>query len=128
MVSAMKLFPLTAQSKFPPQVDRGWYYFFVTLLNQFYWVSGAVLGTLLGALLSFDMRGLEFVLTAMFVVIFLEQCLHEKQHITAIIGITATAACRLCFGESTFIVPAMLVILALLTLLRHPITKAGDWS
>ena len=121
-------FSINCSAKVPAQVDRGWYYFFVTLLNQFYWISGAVLGTLLGALLSFDMRGLEFVLTAMFVVIFLEQCLHEKQHITAIIGITATAACRLCFGESAFIVPAMLVILTLLTLLRHPITKAGDWS
>ena len=121
-------FSINCSTSLPSGIDRGWYYFFVTLLNQFYWVSGSVIGNLLGNLLTFDMRGLDFVLTAMFVVIFLEQYLHDRQHLTAIIGIAATVVSRLVFGPSAFIIPAMLIILALLTLLRQPITKAGEWS
>ena len=121
-------FSINCSTFMPSGIDRGWYYFFVTLLNQFYWVSRSVIGNLLGNLLTFDMRGLDFVLTAMFVVIFLEQYLHDRQHLTAIIGIAATVVSRLVFGPSAFIIPAMLIILALLTLLRQPITKAGEWS
>lgn len=121
-------FSINCSASLPSGIDRGWYYFFVTLLNQLYWVSGAVIGNLLGNLLTFDMRGLDFVLTAMFVVIFLEQYLHDRQHLTAIIGIAVTVVSRLVFGPSAFIIPAMLIILALLTLLRQPITKAGEWS
>ena len=121
-------FSINCSTFLPSGIDRGWYYFFVTLLNQFYWVSRSVIGNLLGNLLTFDMRGLDFVLTAMFVVIFLEQYLHDRQHLTAIIGIAATVVSRLVFGPSAFIIPAMLIILALLTLLRQPITKAGEWS
>lgn len=121
-------FSINCSTSLPSGIDRGWYYFFVTLLNQLYWVSGSVIGNLLGNLLTFDMRGLDFVLTAMFVVIFLEQYLHDRQHLTAIIGIAATVVSRLVFGPSAFIIPAMLIILALLTLLRQPITKAGEWS
>lgn len=121
-------FSINCSTSLPSGIDRGWYYFFVTLLNQLYWVSGSVIGNLLGNLLTFDMRGLDFVLPAMFVVIFLEQYLHDRQHLTAIIGIAATVVSRLVFGPSAFIIPAMLIILALLTLLRQPITKAGEWS
>ena len=63
----------------PPEgIDPGWFMFFVTLFNQIYWVTGAALGGLLGSLISFDTEGLEFVMTAMFVVIFLEQWLKER--------------------------------------------------
>ena len=66
----------------PPEgIDPGWFMFFVTLFNQIYWVTGAALGGLLGSLISFDTEGLEFVMTAMFVVIFLEQWLKEENMI-----------------------------------------------
>ena len=60
--------------------------FFVALLNQFYWVMGATIGGILGSVIRFDIKGIEFVMTAMFVVIFLEQLLKEKKHYSAIIG------------------------------------------
>ena len=114
----------TAQS--PPDVDRGWFMFFVTLLNQIYWVSGATLGGLFGSLIPFNTEGLEFVLTAMFVVIFLDQWLKEEKHTSAILGLALSLLCLLVFGSDGFIIPSMIAILAVLTLLRKPIEKGGE--
>ena len=74
-------FSINYTSKIPEDVDKGWFMFFVTLLNHFYWFSGATIGGLVGSLLKFDTSGISFVMTAMFVVIFLEQWLKEKNHI-----------------------------------------------
>ena len=119
-------FSINYTAEIPPDVDRGWFMFFVTLLNHFYWFSGATIGGLVGSLLSFDTEGLDFVMTAMFVVIFLEQWLKEKTHYTAWIGLAASVACLLGFGADSFLVPTMIVILCLLTLFRRPIEKAGE--
>ncbi len=118
-------FSINYTAEIPEDVDRGWFMFFVTLLNQFYWVSSATVGGLIGSLLHFDTTGLEFVMTAMFVVIFLEQWLKEKKHITALIGLVSAVACRLGFGADNFMIPTMLCIVAGLTLLQKPIEKAG---
>ena len=74
-------FSINYTAKIPEDVDKGWFMFFVTLLNHFYWFSGATIGGLVGSLLKFDTSGISFVMTAMFVVIFLEQWLKEKNHI-----------------------------------------------
>lgn len=119
-------FSINCSVEIPEGVDKGWFMFFVSLLNQSYWVTGALLGGILGNFIPFPTEGLDFVMTAMFVVIFLEQWLKEKQHITALIGVLASAACLLVFGADGFLIPAMVCILAFLTLLRKPIEKAGD--
>lgn len=62
----------------PAGVDRGWFMFFVTLLDQFYWVAGATLGGLCGSLITFNTKGLDFVMTALFAVIFLDRLMSEK--------------------------------------------------
>ena len=102
----------------PPDVDPGWFMFFVTLLNHFYWWLGATLGGLLGSLELFDTQGVDFAMTALFVVIFLEQWLSQKQHLPALAGVAASAVCLMALGPDNFILPAMASILLLLTLLR----------
>ena len=119
-------FSINCSTEVPGGIDRGWFYFFVTLLNQLYWVSAATLGGLLGSLITFDTMGLDFVMTAMFVVIFLEQWLKEKQHLSSLIGVGASVLCLMIFGKDSFLVPAMIVILCMLTLCRKPIEKAGE--
>ena len=119
-------FSINCSTDVPQGIDPGWFYFFVTLLNQCYWVSAATIGGLLGSLITFDTMGLDFVMTAMFVVIFLEQWLKEKQHYSSLIGLGASLMCLLFFGRDSFLVPAMIVILCMLTLFRKPIEKAGD--
>ena len=100
--------------------------FFVTLLNQLYWVSGATLGGIFGSLIQFNTEGLEFVMVAMFVVIFLEQFLKEKRHESAYVGLGLSLLCLVAFGRENFIIPAMLAILGVLTLLRRPLEKGGE--
>ena len=103
----------------PAGVDRGWFMFFVTVLNQLYWVAGCTLGGVFGALLDVQTEGLSFAMTALFVVIFLDQWLKEKNHAMAVAGIALSALMLLVFGPDNFIIPAMLAILAAATVLRE---------
>ena len=119
-------FSINYSAAIPEGVDRGWFMFFVTLLNHFYWFSGAALGGIAGSLISFNLEGLDFVMTAMFVVIFLEQWLKEKRHNTALIGLAVSVVCLSVFGADSFLLPTMGCILCVLTAFRKPIERAGD--
>lgn len=116
-------FSINYTAQIPDGVDKGWFMFFVTILNHMYWFVGATLGGLFGSVLSFNTNGLEFVMTAMFVVIFLEQWLKDKNHTNSIIGIAASVVCLVIFRADKFIIPSMLLILVLLTLFQK---KGGE--
>ena len=118
-------FSINYTADIPEDVDRGWFMFFVTLLNHFYWFFGATLGGIFGSLIHFNTEGLDFVMTAMFVVIFLEQWLKEKKHTSAFVGIGISVLCLLAFGADNFIIPSMFAMLGVLTLLRGTIEKEG---
>ncbi len=92
--------------------------FFVTLLNQAYWVSGATLGALLGYVIQFDAKGIEFVMTALFVVMFLNQWEEGKGRRSALTGLGCSFLCLLVFGSGRFILPAMALIILCFTLRR----------
>lgn len=120
-------FSINCTAEISEDCDRGWFYFFVTLLNQLYWVGGATLGGLLGNLITFDTKGLDFVMTAMFIVIFLEQWLKEKRHFSEWAGLASSVVCLLIFGRDNFMIPTMICILLLLTAFRKPVErKAGE--
>lgn len=119
-------FSINYTAKIPDGIDRGEFMFFVTLLNQCYWVAGATLGGIFGSLIKFNTEGLEFVMTAMFTVIFLDQWLKEKNHASSLIGLGISALCLAAFGADNFIIPAMAGIFAVLTLLRKPIEKGAE--
>ena len=88
-------FSINCTVTLPPDVDRGWFMFFVTLLNQAYWVLGATLGAILGYLIQFNTRGIEFVMTALFVVMFINQWEEEVDHRSALIGLLCSFLCLL---------------------------------
>ena len=119
-------FSINCTADVPEGVDKGWFYFFVTLLNQAYWVSGAVLGSLAGSFIRVELPGLEFVMTALLVVIFLDNWLKERQHFSSVTGVLSALACLLVFGSGNFIIPAMGVILLVLMIFRKPIERAAD--
>lgn len=119
-------FSVTCSAEPPAGVDRGWFMFFITLLDQSYWVAGTALGVLFGALLHFSLEGLDFVMTAMFVVIFLEQWLKEKNHVSSLLGLGLSLVCLVLFGAEDFILPAMAAILLMLSALRKPLEKGGE--
>lgn len=111
-------FSVNYTAEIPEDVDKGWFMLWVTFLNQFYWVSAATTGGLIGSLLKFDTTGISFVMTAMFVVIFLEQWLKEKNHVSSLVGIAVSVLCLIFFGEDSFMLPTMAAIVLLLTLSR----------
>lgn len=119
-------FSINCTTSVPEGIDRGWFYFFVTLFNHFYWFLGATLGGFFGSLLNFDMEGLEFVMTALLVVIFLENWMKEKNHISSLLGLGLSFLCLLLFGSSNFIIPSMLCILGVLTLLRGTLSRMEE--
>lgn len=116
-------FSINYTAKIPEDVDKGWFMFFVTLLNHLYWVSGSTIGGIVGSMLHFDTSGISFVMTAMFVVIFMEQWLKEKSHASAYIGLGVSALCLALFGPDSFMIPTMILIIALLALFRGRFTK-----
>lgn len=111
-------FSVNYTAEIPEDVDKGWFMLWVTFLNQFYWVSAATTGGLIGSLLKFDTTGISFVMTAMFVVIFLEQWLKEKNHVSSLMGIAVSVLCLIFFGADSFMLPTMAAIVLLLTLSR----------
>ena len=117
-------FSVNCTAKIPEDVDEGWVMFFVTLLNQIYWVGGATLGALLGYVIHFDTTGIEFVMTALFVVMFLNQW-EEKgaDHKAALTGVGASLLCLLVFGGQNFILPAMALIIVCFLLAEK---RGGD--
>ena len=116
-------FSINYTARIPQGIDRSWFMFFVTFLNHIYWVSGALLGCLFGSFIHFNTQGLEFVMTAMFVVIFMEQWLNENSHLSSLIGLGISVGCLIVFGAENFIIPSMLMILGVLTLLRAPLRR-----
>lgn len=119
-------FSINCSAEIPKDVDRGWFMFFVTLLNHFYWFSGATLGGIFGSLLHFNTEGLEFVMTAMFVVIFIEQWRKERRHTSALLGLALPLLCLILFGADNFIIPAMAALLLALTGLRRKLEQGGE--
>ena len=94
------------------------YRFLVSLFNHSYWITGSIIGNLLGAVLPFSTAGIEFSMTALFVASFTEQWLTTKDHIPAVTGLLCTLLSLLIFGRERFLIPAMLLITLVLTMLR----------
>ena len=105
----------------PEGVNPSAYRLLVSALDQLSWITGSFLGAWLGSVLAFDSTGIDFAMTALFTTVFIQQWMDSKQHIPAILGLSATLLCRLLFGRDLFLIPAMLIILGTLTVMRKNI-------
>lgn len=114
-------YSLICNSHLPDFADAHSYYFAVSLLNHLYWIAGCMLGSLAGAILPFSSEGVDFAMTALFVTVFVEQWISDKEHRPALIGLGATLLCLLVFNSDSFLIPAMVLILLSLALLKKPI-------
>lgn len=107
----------------PEGADPDLYRFLLSLFDQCYWVTGSVLGSLLGSVLPFSTEGIVFSMTALFIASFTQQWLTTKEHLPALTGLLGTLACLLIFGAQSFLIPAMLLITLALSLLRPRLDK-----
>lgn len=94
----------------PKDVDKRIYYFCITLFNQWYWIIGSIIGSLIGSTLTINTAGIDFAMTALFVIIFTEQLLSTKDYMPAIIDVGSSLLCLLIFGTSNFLIPSMILI------------------
>ncbi|WP_446424398.1 AzlC family ABC transporter permease [Mailhella sp.] len=108
----------------PENVDRRWYYFFVSLFNECYWVCSTAAGAFFSDGLPFDTRGVEFVLPALFLAIFMNSWQQERQHISSLGGLIITFGCLLAFGTHYFLLASMALIVLFLLLLRRKLQPA----
>lgn len=111
-------YSLLCDGTVPEGCDPRLYRLLVSFFNHCYWVTGSVLGSLLGAMLPFPTTGIEFSMTALFIAAFTEQWLTTKDHVPAATGLACTLLCLLAFGSERFLIPAMLLITLVLTLVR----------
>ena len=111
-------YSLLCDGRTPHGADPDLFRFLLSLFNQSYWVTGSVLGSLLGIVLPFSTAGIEFSMTALFTAAFTEQWLTTKDHVPALTGLLGTLFSLLVFGRDNFLIPAMLIITLVLTLLR----------
>lgn len=104
-------FAINSVVTIPYDVDRGWFMLFVTILNYLYWVIGAALGGLIGQFVTINTQGIEFVMTALFTVMFVEQWQKAQNHRPALAGLALSFLALFIFGAENFLIPAMLLIL-----------------
>ncbi len=109
----------------PAGVDRNLYFFLVTPFDQCWWVTGTLIGCLAGSAMTFNTEGIDFAMTALFVVIFTEQLLQADDYVPAITGVAASLLSLLLFGPDRFLIPAMLAITAVLSAYSLKSTKKG---
>ena len=122
-------YSILSDGKTPEGADPDRYRLLVSAFDHCWWVTGSVLGNLLGSVIPFSTRGIEFSMTALFLASFTEQWLTSRNHIPALTGLISTLACLLIFGPDRFLIPAMLLITLVLTLLRgrmHPRKEAAQ--
>ena len=112
----------------PARVDPADYYFMVSLLDHCYWVAGSVLGATVGELITFDTTGVDFAMTALFVVLAVEQWKQAKgkNHAPALCGLCCGMVCLLVFGPVVFLIPALGAMVAALLVLRRRLEDAGE--
>ncbi|PJG82088.1 AzlC family ABC transporter permease [Caviibacterium pharyngocola] len=116
-------FSLNYMAKIPPHLDKGWFMLFVSLYLQLYWIAGTALGALFGAVLPFDLSGVEFAMTALFLVIFAENWLKEISHESSLLGLGIALLSLLIVGKEHFLVPTLLGIWLYLTLRRPQLSR-----
>lgn len=108
-------YSLLVGTQTPQGCSEKYYYFFISFFNQCYWIMGSVVGALIGSMISINTTGLDFAMTALFVVIVLEQYLSSDKHVYTYIGFVISIGCLIIFGSESFIIPAMIgIIISLL--------------
>lgn len=110
----------------PEEVDKKYFYFIFTLLNHLYWITGSVAGSLFGSLVPINTKGVDFSMTALFVVIVVDNLMKKGNRITSFIGIGCTTVCLLIFGTDNFLIPSMIAIATLLIVMQPLLNRSNN--
>ena len=109
-------FSIASSIEPPRDVKPKYFYFWISFLDYSYWILGTLLGGLVGKLITFNTKGLDFALTALFVVLFIEQVRKKENRLPGLIGMVCSTVALCIFGADQMVIPAMILILVLLLL------------
>ena len=116
-------YSLLCTTKIPKGVDESKFLLAISILDHSYWVLGSAIGAIAGTLLPISSEGIEFAMTALFIVIFIEQWMERKNRIPELIGVVVAIVTLNIFGAAQFVLPAMLVIVAILFVGKKKLDK-----
>ena len=119
-------YSLHCAAKIDEGMDEKWTFVFTATLTLLYWTLSCVLGSLIGTLITIDMTGVDFALTALFVTILLDQLKGAVSRLPAVVAVFSAIICLLIFGPDNFILPSLIITVAALTLLRHTIATEKE--
>lgn len=122
-------YSLVSFTEVPKGINKGLFYFFITILDQSYWILGGFLGAVFGAIVHINTKGVDFSMTSLFIVLLVDNLIKAKGRIKRLpsyIGIIISFVCLLIFGAENFLIPAMLGIAVALMLLRPVLSKAEE--
>ena len=120
-------YALEVENKVPPGGDSILYCLTLAALNHCYWIAGVTAGALAGASLPFPNKGIDFAMTALFLVILTDQCRERKNRVYAAVGLLASVVCALVFGADRMLIPSMVLMLSALVVFRRPLEKLETW-
>lgn len=118
-------YSLLCTTNIPSDVEEEKFLLAISVLDQLYWIAGSAIGALAGALLPINSKGIDFAMTALFVVIFIEQWFQKKNRIPAVVGVVSSFICLQIFGTDKFVLPSMLIIIAILFVGRKRLDSEG---
>ena len=116
-------YSLLCTTNVPKDVDEGKFLFAISVLDHLYWVLGSAIGAIAGTVLPINSEGIDFAMTALFVVIFIEQWMERKNRIPELIGVVVAIVALNIFGAAQFVLPAMLAIVAILFVGKKKLDK-----
>lgn len=111
-------FSVVVSKKLNDDLNSDEYYFYISLLDQFYWLVGTIVGYLIGNILPFSSEGVDFSMTALFICVVIGQWEENKNHFPTIIGFVVSIICLLIFGGSNFLIPSIFLICLILIFTR----------
>lgn len=112
-------FSVVVSKKLDEDIDKDNYYFYISLLDQLYWIIGTLIGVIVGDNLPFDTTGIDFSMTALFICVVINQWEETKDHIPALIGFIVSIICLLIFGTSNFLIPSIIFTITLLLIRKR---------
>ena len=116
-------YSLICTTDVPDDVDEEKFLLSITLLDQLYWIIGTAIGSLAMTMVAFDSTGIEFAMTALFIVMFMELWYRRSNRPAELIGLIAAVVCLAVFGADNFVLPTMLLIVAVILLGRKRLEK-----
>lgn len=119
-------YSLLCTTNVPENVEEDKFLFAISVMNHSYWVLGSAIGAIAGTVLPINSEGIDFAMTALFVVIFIEQWMECKNRIPELIGVAVAVIALVIFGANSFVLPAMLAIIALLFVGRKKLDKGDE--